>query len=99
MNQMIIDPMPKSMKRTVGIGNKMRRNAYNHTKVGKKYYLPIPWQSDTVRTGKHKEMKYAMLTCQGKNDYFGVFRTSHGLVICFNWFDLAIEYSKGATLT
>ena len=52
MNQMIIDPMPKSMKRTVGIGNEMRRNAYNHTKVGKKYYLPIPWQSDTAGTGK-----------------------------------------------
>lgn len=98
MNQLIIDPIPKHMTRTFGIGNKMKRNAYNHTKVGKKYLLPIHWHGETVGSGRHRVVKYEMLTCEGKYDYFAVFSTPRNLKICFDWYDLAIEYQKGAVL-
>lgn len=99
MNQLIIDPIPKHMRRVYGPGNAMRRNAFVRTEVGKKYYLPVPWQSETSGdSGKHIKAKYEMMTCISKQDSFAVFRTSKQLTICFSWYDLAVEYSKGAVL-
>ena len=97
MNRMIIDPGPRKMTRVYGIGNRMIRNAYEKTVIGKKYYLPVPWLCD-VGSGRPKASKYDMLTCIEKYRHFAVFQTPGKMNVCFNWHDLAVEYSKGAVL-
>ena len=99
MNQMIIDERPRRMTRVWGRGNDMLCRAYDLTQIGKKYRLPVPWHYEASEgQGQHFKVKYATLTCIGKYKHFAVFLTPTKLTVCFNWYDLAREYSKGAVL-